>query len=115
VCIISDRLRFVHPPYSHRILYAGQNLALLKYLQDELKDCLIVRCAGDSTARAFIKSINYSLLLFDEVLPDAMGRELAAFVGALANRAGTPVIIFKKTDNFEPLANAISHFLTGQA
>jgi DNA-binding response OmpR family regulator len=113
VCIISDRLRFVHPRYSHRILYAGHNLALLKFLQDELEDCQIVRCSDDSTTRLLISSaINYSLFLFDEVLPDTRGEALCSFVGELAHREQTPIVIVKKSDEFEAMARAITHLLS---
>jgi DNA-binding response OmpR family regulator len=92
---------------SRRILYVGHNLALFIYLQRILGDCRIVRAPGDSTVRALIAGINYSLLLFDEELPDVSGLELAEFSCSLTREVFTPFIIFKKTDSFESVANAI--------
>jgi DNA-binding NtrC family response regulator len=92
---------------SHNILYVGHNLALLKYLQSNLRDCRVVRSPGDSTVRGLIKNINYSLLLFDEELPDTTGVELAEYACSLERQPSTPFIIIKKGDSFESLAKAI--------
>ena len=112
MCIISDRVRFFHSHYSHRILYAGHRLALLKFLQGKLADCVVLRCPDGSQAKLFIERINYSLLLFDEELPDATGQELARFVRTLAHGERTPTIIVKKSDNCELLARTIRRLLT---
>jgi hypothetical protein len=92
---------------SRRILYVGYNLALLAYLQDILRDCQIVRAIGNSTVRGFIERINYSLLLFDEELPDTPNVELAEYACSLERQPCTPFIIVKKADSFESLASAI--------
>ncbi len=75
-----------------------------------MRCCLIVRCPGGSTEHALIKSsINYSLLLFDERLPDVTGQELAAYARTLAHRGKTPIIIFKKSENCDsPVKTIIS-------
>jgi DNA-binding response OmpR family regulator len=92
---------------SHRILYVGTELTLLKFLQDELKDCQIVRCPVGSIARTFIERIKYSLLLLDEELPDMTGLELESFTRKLKHRERTPVIIVKDSDNFGSLISII--------
>ncbi len=97
--------------FSHRILYAGNDLALLKYLQDTIEDCQTVRCPDGSQARLFIDKIKYSLLVFDEVLPDCTGAELTRFVRSLAHREKTPIIIFRRRDNLELLARTIARLL----
>jgi PleD family two-component response regulator len=113
--MITEEVRPFHPPpFSYRILYAGNDHALEKYLQDELEDCQVVRCPNGSQARLFIKGINHSLLLFDELLPDATGEELERFTRSLVKREHTPVIIFKKSDDFELLASAITRLLAAQ-
>jgi hypothetical protein len=93
---------------SRRILYVGHNLALLAYLQRELRDCRVVRSAADLTVRGLIKGVNYSLFLFDEELSATTGRELAEFSCSLARKQCTPFIIVKKLDSFESLARAIT-------
>lgn len=97
-----------HPRYSYRILYAGNDLALLQYLQDTLTDCQVVRCPNRAQARLFIEKLNHSLLLFDEVLPDATGAELERFTHSLIKRGHTPVIIIQGADKFDLLARAIN-------
>jgi DNA-binding response OmpR family regulator len=73
---------------SHRILYVGEDLALLASLKDTLKDDQVVRSPG-LTARTLIESqIGYSLLLFDNELS-----ELASFARSLQHRKHTPVIL----------------------
>jgi DNA-binding response OmpR family regulator len=112
VCIISDRLRFVHPRYSHRILYAGHDLSLLKFLNEILEDCQIVRCGDGTQARLFIEKINYLLLLFDKKLPDTTGAELESYTRTVAGRGLTPIIIVKKSDSYDVLARTITHLLS---
>jgi hypothetical protein len=93
-----------HPRYSLSMLYAGNDLALLRFLQDELEDCQVVGCPNGSLARLFITHINYAVLLFDEALPDATGRELADFARTVAQRAETPVVVVRRDDEFGWLA-----------
>jgi DNA-binding response OmpR family regulator len=98
------------PTYKHRILYVGMNLALLNFLKDALKhlDCFIVRCPYGSPSHTLIKSdIKYSLLLLDDELPDTTGQELKDFARSLAHRKRTPIIIFKKSDDFNQLVKTI--------
>lgn len=92
---------------SHRILYVGPNLAFFARLRAELGDYQVVRCPVGSQARILIAGINYSLLLFDEELPDATGSELAEFSCALARSPCTPFIIIKNPCDFESLARAV--------
>jgi len=98
---------------SRRILYVGSNHALIKHLQGVLADCRIIRSPIASIARALIEGINYTLLLFDEELPDATGLELAEFARSLAHRQGTPFIIIKQPSDFESLVRAIMDLLAG--
>jgi hypothetical protein len=63
-------------------------------------------------APLFIGSkIKYSLLLFDEELPDTTGAELEGFARLQAHRSLTPVIIFKKSDDWQRLASDIQRLL----
>ena len=81
---------------SHHILYVGRDLALTAFLKDELKrlDCFVVRCPDGRGARLFIESdIKYSLLLFDDELPDMTGLALAHFTSERAHRMRTPIVI----------------------
>jgi hypothetical protein len=94
-----------------RVLYVGLDCELLKYLEDELDDCWIVRAPAACVARCFIEHLNYSLLLFDEVLMDATARELAAFTRGLTHRQSVPIVIVKKEDEFAWLASDIDHLL----
>ncbi|HEX8000904.1 MAG TPA: hypothetical protein VF528_21160 [Pyrinomonadaceae bacterium] len=96
----------------HRILYVGLNLQLMHYLEDELEDCWIVRAPAACVARLFIDKLNYSLLLFDEVLLDTTGLALASFTRGLAHRERTPIIIVKNADNLNLLSRAITRRLT---
>jgi glutaredoxin len=99
------------PPYtvkmaSHRILYAGDNLALPARLRDALHafDCFVVRSPVE-TARTLIRSdIKYSLLLFDET---EAGAELEAYARSLSHREQTPVIIVKESESLGGLVEAI--------
>jgi DNA-binding response OmpR family regulator len=79
--------------YKHRILYAGNDLALSKHLRETLRDCQTVRAPDGSLARSFIKVINYSLLLFDHALPDMAGMELTEAARALTHREQTQIIL----------------------
>jgi CheY-like chemotaxis protein len=107
--MIAEGARFYHPfshmeyyamsqppQFRYRLLYAGANLDLLKFLQDALKDegWFVVRCADGGTALVLLKSgIGYHLLLFDEGLPDMSGKELVLRMRALEHRRGVPVIL----------------------
>ena len=99
MCIIADYERRFHPlpsrTYRHHVLYAGTNLSLLKSLQDNFADSRIVRSPGGSVARLLIASILYSLLLFDEDLPDVTGRELEGQARALPHHTRTPIITLR--------------------
>ena len=94
--IIADYERPFHPPpsrtYRHHVLYAGNNLSLLKSLQDNFADSRIVRSPGGCVAYVLMKSILYSLLLFDEDLPDMAGKELERQARALRHYTRTPII-----------------------
>lgn len=111
--ITEDAFPF-HLPSTHRILYVGHDLMLVEYLRGGLEDCQIVRCPIGSVAHALIKGINYSLLLFDEELADTTGEELSEFARGLTHRERTPVIVFKKWDEFEGLSWAITHSLSAR-
>jgi len=108
--MITEEARPVHLRGRYRILYAGRDVALLRYLQSELGDCAIVRCPNGAQARLFIEHIEYALLLFDGALPDMTGRELARFAGRLAKREGTPVV-FTRPGNFGWVARRIEGLL----
>jgi DNA-binding response OmpR family regulator len=105
--MIPDGPPVFHPRYSHRILYAGNDLSLLTFLQEILEDCYMVRCPNGSHARLFIEKIKYSLLLFDERLQDTTGAELESFTRTLPHRERTPIIIYKPLVGFDVLAKAI--------
>jgi hypothetical protein len=97
--IIADYECGFHPipsrTYRYHVLYTGNDLALLKSLKDRLTDGRIVRSPSGSVTRLLIASINYSLLLFDEVLLDETGKELEGFARALPHHTRTPIIIFR--------------------
>ncbi len=88
--IITDCVPDFHlpqfPPYKHRVLYAGNDLAMLKRLRATFTDCRIVDAPAGSVARLFIREIEYSLLLFAHELPDTTGTKLAHFTRALPRR-----------------------------
>jgi DNA-binding response OmpR family regulator len=110
--MITEEVYPVHlPPALYNILYVGYDLALLDYLQEELENCCAVRCPTGSVARALIKGIEHSLLLFDEELPDMSGEELAEFTRSVPRREQTPIVVFKASDDFEELASAITLLL----
>ena len=81
------------PIYQHRILYVGDDLTLLKFLQDTLRTCRIVRAPGGSVVRTLIKGISYSLLLFEPEMTDTTGIELAQFARALPHRRRAPILM----------------------
>jgi DNA-binding response OmpR family regulator len=81
----------------------------LQFLQDALEDCQVIYCPDGAHARPFIERISYSLLLFDERLPDTTGAELKRFTRSLPRRERTPVIIIKDSDNFDSLREAIKN------
>ena len=96
----------------YRILYVGLDSELMKYLEQHLTDCWTTRAPSGSVARPFIAQLKLSLILFDELLMDTTAQELTCFTRALANRKCTPIIIVKKSDNFELLARTITRLLT---
>jgi CheY-like chemotaxis protein len=95
--------------YTYRVLYVGNDLALLTFLRHALEQqkCSVVRCADATTARVFVKSENrYALLLLDAELPDATGEELAAFTRGLPHREHTPLVV-RQSEDFDSLAKAV--------
>lgn len=115
MCIITDcGLAFHLRPlltYRHRILYAGNDLALSKRLRETLRDCQTVRAPDGSAARLFIKNINYSLLLFDHALPDTTGTELAEFTRALPHRKQTPIKLISPGEREASIVESIARAL----
>jgi CheY-like chemotaxis protein len=115
VCIITDCELAFHLPhlqtYRHRILYAGNDLALFKHLQETFRDCLIVRAPVGSLARSFIKVINYSLLLVDHALPDMTGTELAEATRALPQRERTQIILISASQREASIVETITRLL----
>jgi DNA-binding response OmpR family regulator len=83
---------------SSRILYVGNDLPLLKFLQNILEGCAVIRCPIGSGARLFITEIHYSLILLDEMLPDAMGVELAHFTRSVKLHKQTPIILLSDNE-----------------
>ena len=81
-----------------RILYVGNDLDLLKFLHEHLEP-KVVRCPPSSTARSFIKEINYDLILLDE-----SERELTEFIRSV--RKETPVV-YSSTD-FQSVVEAVN-------
>jgi DNA-binding NtrC family response regulator len=97
---------------SRRILYVGHDLILLQFLSDMLEDCRIVRCPSGSLARPLIKSeINYSLLIFDDKLTGMTGEELEQFACSQKHRKQTPIVIFKKSGDFDSMVETIIRLL----
>ena len=109
--MITDEMPRFHPRYSHRILYVGRDHSLSKYLRDELAECQIIYCPLGSLARTFIEHVKYSLLLFDEELPDTTGRALARFARKLQRSECTPVIVLNKSNSFELVMSSITRLL----
>lgn len=91
----------------YRILYVGLDLTVLKFLEERLEDCWIVRAPAGCVGRIFIEHLEYALLLFDAELMDGTGQELAEFTRGLAQRQRTPIIILQKVSNLELLARSI--------
>jgi DNA-binding response OmpR family regulator len=109
--MITDRRPVVYPSSARRILYVGNDLMLLRFLQYTLEDCQVIRCPNGSQARLFIEKIKYALLLFDEVLLDTTGRELTKFARESARVEMTPSIIIKKSANCDVLARDITRII----
>lgn len=100
---------------AHRILYVGLDLNLLQILNGILTGCRVVRCPGGSNAYLLIESdIKYSLLLFADESLGTTGAELERFARKLSHRERTPIIIFKKSDNFNILVETIIQRLATQ-
>lgn len=78
---------------SSRTLYVGNDLVLLKSLQDSLKEYEVIRCSHGSLARTLIREIGYSLLLLDKNLSDMTGEELKRFIRSVMIYQQTPVLI----------------------
>jgi DNA-binding response OmpR family regulator len=101
------------PESPHRVLYVGNDLDLLTFLRRALErdGRAVVRCADAMTARILLKSENrYALLLLDAELPDATGRELAAFARSLPHRERTPLVV-RRSEDFDSLAKAVRRLL----
>jgi len=94
------------PTYQHRILYVGDDLTLLKFLQDALRTCRIVRSPGGSVAHVLIKGVSYSLLLFEHELTNTTGTELAQFTRTLPHRRRTPIIMLSTHEDDRDNRNA---------
>jgi DNA-binding response OmpR family regulator len=109
------------PKAKYRLLYAGADLGLMKFVQEALKadGWLVVRCPDGSMAKALLKSrirydllmfdsleteprmpmrkrIRYDLLMFDEVLPGRSGGQLVRLARSLEHRRETPVILLSR-------------------
>jgi hypothetical protein len=72
-----------------KILYVGNDLELLKYLQETLD---VVRCPpGDTcdTCRSFITNIRYDLILLDE-----SQQELIDFIRSVKVNKETPIVVY---------------------
>ena len=108
--------------WKHRILYVGRDHVLTSFLKDALEplDCYVVRCPSGRCSYCLIESkmpyiggsaIKYSLFLFDEVLPDMTGKELAKFTRSVWHRKKTPILIVEKSDDWERLLSDIKRLL----
>jgi hypothetical protein len=103
------RAAFHHLMPSHRILYVGMDYALLKFLNDALPDCLIVRCSDSHLANLFLKSnLKYALLLFHA---DKEGAKVERLARSLEHRKQTPVEVIKKPYDFGGLLVTIRRLL----
>lgn len=97
--MIAEREPLFHHMPAHRILYVGGDLTLFKSLGESLAECQLVRCTNGSLASSLIGSeIGYSLLLLDEQLADASGRELALLARQVRHRERTPIIILSPSE-----------------
>jgi hypothetical protein len=104
--MIPDRATFRRPVPSHRLLYAGDILALPARLRDGLTglDCFVVYSPVGSV-RTLVKSdIKYSLLLFDDT---AAGVALESFTRSLAHHAHMPVMLVKESEGFGKLLDTV--------
>jgi DNA-binding response OmpR family regulator len=100
--------------WKHRILYVGRDHALTAFLKVTLDrlDCFVVRCPSGRLSYCLIESdIKYSLLLFDEQLPDMTGQELAQFARSLKHRKQTFILIVEKSDDLSVLASEVVRLL----
>ncbi len=115
MCIITDCELAFHLPrsrtYRHHILYAGSDVALSKRLRETLRDCRIVRAPDGSLAQMFIKGINYSLLLFDHMLPDMTGAELAEVTRTLPHRERTRIILIPAGKHEASIVETVTRLL----
>ena len=84
---------------------------MLKHLRESLRDCQTVRAPDGLVALLFIKSINYSLLLFDHELPDTTGTKLAEFTRTLSNRERTPIMLTSATEGEAGIVETIASLL----
>jgi DNA-binding response OmpR family regulator len=113
--IIADYEHRFHPipsrAYRYHVLYAGIDLSLLKSLQDNLADSRIVRSPCGSVAHMLMKSILYSLLLFDEDLPDATGKELEGHARALPHHTRTPIITLRTGEREANIVETVARLL----
>lgn len=87
-----------------RILYVGNDLDLLKFSHETLEG-KVVRCPPGSTARSFIKGINYNLFLLDE-----SERELVDFIRLVGMHEQTPIVMVSKLA-FEEVVEAMEKAL----
>jgi DNA-binding response OmpR family regulator len=113
--IIADYECGFHPipsrTYRYHVLYAGTDLTLLKSLQDNFADSRIVRSPSGSVARTLMKSILYSLLLFDEALPDVTGKELEGQARALPHHTRTPIITLRAGEREAKIVETVARLL----
>ena len=111
MCILSDCEFSSHyfksaANHKYRVLYTGNDLRLLKFLQGRLKACFVVRAPSGYMARAFIAGkTDYSLFLFDAELPDTTGAELECFTHT--RHECTPVVIIHDSENFSLIVKAV--------
>jgi DNA-binding response OmpR family regulator len=97
--------------YRYHVPYAGIDLMLLKSLQDNFADSRIVRSPSGSIAHTLMKSILYSLLLFDEDLPDMAGKELEGQARALPHHARTPIITLRVGEREAKIVETVKRLL----
>lgn len=70
-----------------------------------------MRSPDGSIARLLMKSILYSLLLFDEVLPDTTGKELEGFACTLLHHAGTQIITIRAGEHEAKIVEMVARLL----
>jgi DNA-binding response OmpR family regulator len=108
--------------WKHRVLYVGHDHVLTSFLKDALGplDGNVIRSPCGRLSYCLIESempyiggsaIKYSLFLFDEVLPDMTGKELAKFTRSIWHRKCTPILIVKQGDDWERLLSEIMRLL----